>query len=195
LAASGAWAASAFVTFRWLDVSEWEKTRLLGSSAAGVALVLAVLALVVPRIRPLPLRLRSWAAWLTAFPIVLTVWEIVTAKTALLPLPFFAPPQSILEALIDDKMRLADSALHSLGLLLPGYLMGAFVGFVLGLGIGWSPAISYWGHPVLRFLGPLPATAWLPIAFFVFPSSWTASAFLICADRCFSRRCLDFVRH
>jgi NitT/TauT family transport system permease protein len=148
-------------------------------------LVLAVLALVVPRIRPLPLRLRSWAAWLTAFPIVLTVWEIVTAKTALLPLPFFAPPQSILEALIDDKMRLADSALHSLGLLLPGYLMGAFVGFVLGLGIGWSPAISYWGHPVLRFLGPLPATAWLPIAFFVFPSSWTASAFLIALTAAF----------
>jgi NitT/TauT family transport system permease protein len=34
-------------------------------------------------------------------------------------------------------------------------------------------------HPVLRFIGPLPATAWLPIAFFNFPSSWSASTFLI----------------
>ncbi len=34
-------------------------------------------------------------------------------------------------------------------------------------------------HPVLRFIGPLPATAWLPIAFFTFPSSWSASTFLI----------------
>src|SRR3712207_8371811 len=30
-----------------------------------------------------------------------------------------------------------------------------------------------------RFVGPLPATAWLPIAFFAFPSSWSASIFLI----------------
>jgi len=28
-------------------------------------------------------------------------------------------------------------------------------------------------------LGPLPATAWLPIAFFAFPSSWSASIFLV----------------
>ena len=28
-------------------------------------------------------------------------------------------------------------------------------------------------------MGPLPATAWLPLAFFAFPSSWSASIFLI----------------
>jgi ABC-type proline/glycine betaine transport system permease subunit len=38
---------------------------------------------------------------------------------------------------------------------------------------------GYWIHPVLRFIGPLPATAWLPLAFFVFPSSFSASIFLI----------------
>ncbi|GEP03580.1 hypothetical protein MOX02_16180 [Methylobacterium oxalidis] len=32
---------------------------------------------------------------------------------------------------------------------------------------------------MLRFVGPLPATAWLPLAFFVFPSSWSASTFLV----------------
>jgi NitT/TauT family transport system permease protein len=31
----------------------------------------------------------------------------------------------------------------------------------------------------LRFIGPLPATAWLPLAFFIFPSSFSASIFLI----------------
>jgi NitT/TauT family transport system permease protein len=34
-------------------------------------------------------------------------------------------------------------------------------------------------HPLLRFVGPLPATAWLPLAFFVLPSSWAAGVFLI----------------
>jgi NitT/TauT family transport system permease protein len=32
---------------------------------------------------------------------------------------------------------------------------------------------------VLRLIGPLPATAWLPLAFFAFPSSHSASVFLI----------------
>ena len=47
------------------------------------------------------------------------------------------------------------------------------------MSIGWSRSVGYWVHPVLRFIGPLPATAWLPFAFFTFPSSWSASTFLI----------------
>jgi NitT/TauT family transport system permease protein len=31
----------------------------------------------------------------------------------------------------------------------------------------------------MRMIGPLPSIAWLPIAFFAFPSSWSASIFLI----------------
>ena len=53
------------------------------------------------------------------------------------------------------------------------------VGFAFGVAIGWSRAVGYWAHPVLRLIGPLPATAWLPIAFFAFPSSHSASTFLI----------------
>ncbi len=59
------------------------------------------------------------------------------------------------------------------------YVIGAALGFVTGVSIGWSRGVGYWVHPVLRFIGPLPATAWLPIAFFTFPSSWSASTFLI----------------
>jgi NitT/TauT family transport system permease protein len=62
---------------------------------------------------------------------------------------------------------------------LGGYIIGAATGFVIGVSMGWSRRISYWTHPVMRFIGPLPATAWLPIAFFLFPSSWSASTFLI----------------
>jgi len=64
-------------------------------------------------------------------------------------------------------------------LLAKGYLVGAIAGFVLGVGVGWSTRVGYWVHPILRFVGPLPATAWLPLAFFVFPSSASASTFLI----------------
>ena len=58
-------------------------------------------------------------------------------------------------------------------------MIGAAVGFVTGVAIGWSRAVGYWAHPVLRLIGPLPATAWLPLAFFAFPTSHSASTFLV----------------
>lgn len=105
----------------------------------------------------------------------LTGWEVVTAKLDLLPRPFFAPPQALLEVYLDEWPRLVECTVASLKLLL-GYGIGALVDFVTGVSIGWSRAVGYWVNPVLRLIGPLSATAWLPIAF---PSSWTASVFLI----------------
>ncbi len=67
----------------------------------------------------------------------------------------------------------------SLRLLTSGVIIGACVGFLTGVSIGWSRAVGYWVHPVMRLIGPLPPIAWLPIAFFTFPSSWSASVFLI----------------
>ncbi len=58
-------------------------------------------------------------------------------------------------------------------------MLGGSAGFIAGVAIGWSHRIGYWVHPVLRILGPVPSTALLPICFFFFPSSWSASVFLI----------------
>jgi NitT/TauT family transport system permease protein len=109
----------------------------------------------------------------------IAVWEAITAKLGWLPLPFFPPPQAILEVLIDDWKRLGQGIVASFRLLATGYLLGAAAGFVAGVAMGWSRLAGYWIHPVVRFIGPLPATAWLPLAFFVFPSSFSASIFLI----------------
>ena len=119
------------------------------------------------------------APWLIALALFLAAWEAVTAKLGLLPLPFFPPPQAILEVVIDDRTRLVACVFASFRLLATGYFLGAAIGFVTGVAIGWSRLASYWIHPVLRFIGPLPATAWLPLAFFIFPSSFSASIFLI----------------
>jgi NitT/TauT family transport system permease protein len=117
--------------------------------------------------------------WLLALGLWFGIWELVTAKLGTLPQPFFPPPQALLEVYTDDWGKLGASALASVKLQVLGYLIGASAGFLTGVGIGWSQRIGYWVHPVLRFVGPLPATAWLPIVFFVFPSSWSASTFLI----------------
>ncbi|MBY0252713.1 MAG: ABC transporter permease subunit, partial [Methylobacterium organophilum] len=151
----------------------------LGSGAAALGLALLVLAPAAGRLGTLGVRLRHGSPWLAALALALIAWEAVTAKLALLPMPFFPSPQAILEVFLDDWPKLGGSILNSLILLSGGYAIGAATGFVLGVAIGTFRAVGYWAHPVLRFVGPLPATAWLPLAFFVFPSSWSASTFLV----------------
>jgi NitT/TauT family transport system permease protein len=119
------------------------------------------------------------APWLVVLALAIAVWEIVTAKLDLLPLPFFPSPQAFVEVYTDDWRRLGDSLLSSVLLLARGFAIGAVAGFVIGVALGWSPRVGYWIHPIMRVVGPLPATAWLPLAFFIFPTSGSASTFLI----------------
>lgn len=173
------WLALATVTLRLPEDGEFPYTV---DFAAGTAVIGGLLAVALPlsaSLGRLGGRLSHWGPWLAVIGLGLLAWELVTAKFSLLPMPFFPPPQGIVEVFLEDWPKLGGSTLNSLLLLAGGYAIGAGVGFVLGIAIGWSRAIGYWAHPVLRFVGPLPATAWLPIAFFVFPSSWSASTFLV----------------
>ncbi len=70
----------------------------------------------------------------------------------------------MLAAFVDDWPRILLRVYYSLRLLVVGVATGAVLGFVAGVAIGWSRRAHYWGHPLLRFIGPVPATAWLPVA-------------------------------
>jgi NitT/TauT family transport system permease protein len=180
LVAAAAWLGTAAVVFSLPDTDDFERTGLLARIAAGIAGLLLLSALAERVVRfAIPAKLRATGPWLLFLALALTAWELATAKFDILPRPFFASPQALLEVFTDDYARLGDSVWNSVRLLLGGYLIGAAAGFTLGVSIGWSRAIGYWAHPVLRLIGPLPATAWLPIAFFAFPSSHSASTFLI----------------
>jgi len=175
-----AWVAVALLISYWPNaVRNWPMTQGLANLCLGVAALFIVLSLLGRRLSTLALRLRTAAPWLIALPVLLGLWELLTAKLALFPVPFFAPPQALLAVYIEDYPRLADSLLHSALLLGSGVALGAATGFVAGVAIGWSTRIGYWLHPVLRILGPVPSTALLPLCFFLFPSSWSASVFLI----------------
>ncbi|MGI4940732.1 MAG: ABC transporter permease [Janthinobacterium lividum] len=178
LLAACAWFALAALAHLWPDADDVGRTELLASIAGLVGVALAVLA-GIGAFGTLPGKLRRGGPWLLALGAVFLAWEAVTAKLDLLPRPFFAAPQSVLEVFTDDWPRLGGSVLHSLLLLVPGYGLGAALGILTGVAMGWSRGVGYWTHPVLRLIGPLPATAWLPIAFFVFPGSRSASTFLI----------------
>jgi NitT/TauT family transport system permease protein len=178
--AAASWAGAALLTAMWPDQpqQEWAYTGELAAVLAAVAAIIAMVVVVEGRYTGLR-RLQALSPRLVALALFLGAWEAVTAKYGLLPLPFFPPPQAIAEVVLDDWARLIEGILASGRLLVSGYFLGAAVGFVVGVAIGWSRLAAYWIHPVLRFIGPLPATAWLPLAFFVFPSSTSASVFLI----------------
>lgn len=185
LLAAAAWWGLAALMILWPDkpvgfaaprfVTETHQLSVVLAAALSLA-ILAGRLLSLPRLLAPLLR---GARWLVALALLFAIWETVTAKLALLPVPFFAPPRALVEAYATDWYRLGDSVLNSMRLLALGFVFGSLSGFVTGVAIGWSRGLGYWVHPVLRFLGPVPSTALLPLALYFFPSSFSAAVFLI----------------
>ncbi|MEZ2410365.1 ABC transporter permease [Bosea sp. RCC_152_1] len=174
-----AWGAVAAGALIWPDVGDWLETQRFAVAAAVFGAGFVAIAVAGRWLLRAGAWIREAGPWLTVSGIVLALWQVASAKFGWLPLPFFPPPQALLEVYTEDYAKLGDSVFASLRLLVVGFAIGAAFGFFAGVAIGWSRRAGYWVHPVLRFIGPLPATAWLPIAFFAFPSSWSASIFLI----------------
>ena len=183
LLASAAWLALGLLTLLWpnkaVGFSDWAFTGEFGIAALVVAALLLAIGLLGSRAAKVTQTLRPAGQWLVALAVGFAVWEAATAKLGVLPSPFFAPPQSLIDVVNEDWRRLGLSTAHSLRLLANGFVLGALVGFVTGVLIGWSRIAGYWVHPLLRFLGPVPASALLPLAFFFAPSSYVAAVFLV----------------
>ena len=185
LLAALSWFAAAAILLLWQDLTFQPLVRELSLIWGAVGVALVALGLAGSRLG----RVGRWTAlrapWLLAIGIGMAVWTVLTAKTGLLPQPFFPTPQALLEVFIYDWPKILHSASFSVWLLAKGFFFGALAGFAIGVGMGWSRAVSYWATPLLRYIGPLPATAWLPLAFFIFPTSGSASVFLIAFSTAF----------
>jgi NitT/TauT family transport system permease protein len=109
----------------------------------------------------------------------LNVLNIITLKLAVLPTLFFPSLDRILGTLVEDRVFLLKCIVYSLKLLLTGFLYGGTIGFITGILLGFSKRVAYWLNPVTKVLGPIPTTAWIPLALSSFPTSYSASVFLI----------------
>jgi NitT/TauT family transport system permease protein len=134
-------------------------------------------------IQPFSSGLRRWMRQMcpiiAAAVVLLTLYALITSGFRWLPLPYFPSPAGILQSLIDDRDLLFDSTWHSLVLLLGGYALGVAIALVTGVCVGWFDQARYWGMPVLKLIGPIPATAWIPLAMVTSPSQMMSAIGLI----------------
>lgn len=107
------------------------------------------------------------------------VINLITAKFALLPVIFFPTYDNILAVFVEQTALLGKCIWYSFRLLLLGVFWGVTVGFITGVFLGFSRRVYYWINPYIKLIGPIPATAWIPLVLTTFPTPFGASVFII----------------
>lgn len=145
----------------------------------GIAFIYSVFYIISFRSRKIESFLSYKSYFICGLLILVEIYDVVTLKLNILPLPFFPSPDRMIFEFVDGYDMLGISVLYSLRLLLTGFVIGSFLGFITGVCLGWSKRCSYWIEPLMRFVGPIPSTALIPIAMVAFPTSFMSSVFII----------------
>ena len=114
LAVGTAWLALAGATHLLPEDGDFPYTAAFAAGALVLGLVLPPLTALSARLGAAGAALAHWTPWLTLVGLGFLAWELITAKFALLPMPFFPPPQAILEVFLEDWAKLGGSILASL---------------------------------------------------------------------------------
>ena len=146
----------------------------------GAALVVYLIFYAVSFFRPsLREKLEYKAYFYAGAALFLNILNLLTVKFAILPVLYFPSLDRVFGVLFEDSAFLAKCLAYSARLLFIGWFCGAIVGMLTGIAIGFNKTFAYWVQPLVRVLGPIPSTAWIPIVLIAFPSAVSASAFLI----------------
>jgi NitT/TauT family transport system permease protein len=124
-------------------------------------------------------RLEYKAVFFAAAFLLLGLYDFITIKLFILPGLYFPAPGRIVDVFVNEGFFILQCLVYSLRLLLGGFFLGALAGVLTGTLIGWSPRWNYWVMPLIRVIGPIPSTAWIPVALVVFTQATEASLFLI----------------
>ena len=142
----------------------------------GIAFLFFIISFFVPRLNK---SLQHKGPFLFGSGILLAVLNLITAKFALLPVIFFPSFDNILSIFAEQTDLLLKCIWYSFKLLLLGVFWGITVGFITGVCLGFSKKVYYWINPYIKLIGPIPATAWIPLVLTTFPTTFGASVFII----------------
>ena len=116
--------------------------------------------------------------WLGAA-LVIALINVIIAKLALLPVIFFPSFDNILAIFVESWQLVLKCIFYSFKLLIFGVFWGVLAGFITGVFLGFSSKVYYWINPYIKLIGPIPATAWIPLVLTTFPTTFGASVFII----------------
>jgi taurine transport system permease protein len=113
---------------------------------------------------------RRWAVGSATIASLLALWAFLTMVTGTIDTLRFPSPAQFWQSLRQiattgyaDGTLLAH-ALHSLKLVVSGFLVAVAVGIPLGLLMGWSRRAEAFINPVFLLIRPIPPLAWIPLA-------------------------------
>lgn len=124
-------------------------------------------------------KLRHSAPLISALFLFFAVYDVLTLKTGYLTQPFVPCMNFIINAFLVDYALLIDCTLNTLKLLFLGYSIGVALGLLTGVASGYSTRIRYWVNPIIKFLGPIPTSTWIPVIMVVAASLFGGAVFII----------------
>lgn len=111
--------------------------------------------------------------------LLLAAYDYLTLKTSILTQPFIPCVNAIINSAWMDREMLIISALHTLRLLFIGYFIGVILGLITGISCGYNQKIRYWVDPIIKFLGPIPSSTWIPVIMVIASSLFGGAIFII----------------
>lgn len=145
----------------------------------GIATIYIVLYILAFRIKKLDDSLTYKGPLIAGGVLLINAINLITVKYALLPVLFFPSLDRVFGVFVEDKVLLIKCILSSFKLLIFGYSIGAILGFICGLLLGFSKKFHYWVMPLAKTIGPIPATSWSPLVLSLFSTSYQAAIFMV----------------
>ena len=109
----------------------------------------------------------------------LLAYELCTGVFGLLDAMLFPGLGKVGAALVKSLPQLFESCLSSLSLLVPGYVIGAFSGVVLGVVIAMHPWLLRAVKPIIFALSPVPPSMLTPYLIAILPTFYASSVGII----------------
>jgi len=124
-------------------------------------------------------KLRYRAPLFTGLFLLLAGYDYLTLKTGILTQPFVPCLNFVANAFWNDRIMIMECTVHTLWLLFLGYSSGVTLGLITGIACGYSKRCRYWVDPIIKFLGPIPTSTWIPIMMVVASSLFGGAVFII----------------
>lgn len=111
-----------------------------------------------------------FATGVATFVAIGIAWHLATAVTQLIPPVYFPTPAEVWQGLVQIVVpgyadgRLHEHFLHSMKLVVLGFVAAVTIGVPLGIAMGASRRAEALINPVFLLIRPIPPLAWIPLA-------------------------------